>query len=540
MQEEYTVVMRSQPRTRTSPLNRALRTGVRNVAFTSKELHELLRQPQLLLGLVIGPFLILFLFGAGFKGQVVDQPTVLVVPENSGLSTRKDDYLKNFQAPFTLADVVTTRAEAQHLVDTGKAKIIVALPVDTLSRIQSGQHPLIDIVYDELEPVRASQLRFYSYVQTNELNRSVLIAVVDQAKAGNQATAQVPLQNFVPDLQGNLDQYDAAVRARNPQAATQQVLAMQQTTLTAQNDVRTRVQLFDGTTGYFGGKVDTNDDLHKRQRQVTQSLDNVQTIAANMEVTLPRTLAQGQPDMKADGDLIANARAASDGAKQLQLPPAEVLVAPFQAEVQNKAPVSPNFIAFYAPAVLALLLQHTSITLTALTLVRERTVGATELFRVSPSAAGEIVLGKFIGYALVAGLTGGILAVLLRYTLKVPILGSHWQFVLIIALLIAASLGVGLIISAIARTETQAVQYAMILLLASVFFGNFFLPIDTLYPWARVVSYLLPITYGVEALQRVMLRGASVPPVDVYALAAFAVGSFALGTFLFRQELRRA
>ncbi len=114
--------------------------------------------------------------------------------------------------------MVTTRADAQRLVDSGKAKIIVALPVDTLSRIQSGQHPLIDIVYDELEPVRASQLRFYSYVQTNELNRSVLIAVVDQAKAGNQATAQVPLQDFVPTLQGNLDQYDAAVRARNPQA----------------------------------------------------------------------------------------------------------------------------------------------------------------------------------------------------------------------------------------------------------------------------------------------------------------------------------
>ncbi len=80
MQEEPTMATRSQPRTRTSPLNRVQRTAVRNVAFTAKELHELLRQPQLLLGLVIGPFLILFLFGAGFKGQVVDQPTVLVVP----------------------------------------------------------------------------------------------------------------------------------------------------------------------------------------------------------------------------------------------------------------------------------------------------------------------------------------------------------------------------------------------------------------------------------------------------------------------------
>jgi len=530
---------RVQTRPRTSPFNRLVRGVVRNVAFTSKELHESLRQPQLLFGLVIGPFLILLMFGAGFRGQVVDQPTVLVVPSNSGLSARKADYQKNFQAPFTLADVVTSRDDAQRLIDSGKAKIIVALPTDTLSRIQSGQHPLIDIVYNELEPVRASQLRFYSYVQTNELNRSVLISVVDQARAGNQSTSQMPLQDFVPQLQNNLTQYEAAVGARNLVGANGQLLAMQQTALSAQNDVRTRVQLFDGTTSYFGGMVNPNDDLHQRQRQVNQSLDNTQTIIANMQITSPASVAKGQPDMKVDADLIANANAASDGAKSLQLPPAEVLVAPFQAEVKNLAPVTPNFIAYYAPAVLALLLQHVSITLTALTLVRERTVGATELFRVSPSGAGEIVFGKFLSYALIAGITGAILAVLLRFTLKVPILGSRTEFVLIIALLIAASLGVGLIISAVARTETQAVQYAMILLLASVFFGNFFLPIDTLYPWARVVSYALPITYGVDALQRIMLRGAPVNMVDVLALLAFAVGSFGLGTFLFRRELRQ-
>ncbi len=197
---------------------------------------------------------------------------------------------------------------------------------------------------------------------------------------------------------------------------------------------------------------------------------------------MPQNIAAGQPDAKASGDLVTNSQNAEDAAKALQLPPADVLVAPFQAEVNNKAPVIPSFIAFYAPAVLALLLQHVSITLTALTLVRERTSGATELFRVTPSATPEIVFGKFIAYALVAAMTGAILAALLRFALHVPLLGSYAEFVAVIALLIAAALGLGLVISAIARTETQAVQYAMLILLASVFFGNFFLPIDTLYP----------------------------------------------------------
>ena len=75
-------------------------------------------------------------------------------------------------------------------------------------------------------------------------------------------------------------------------------------------------------------------------------------------------------------------------------------------------------------------------------------------------------------------------------------------------------------ISAIAQSETQAVQYAMLILLASVFFGNFFLPIDTLYPWARVISYALPITYGVKALQDIMLRGQATDPTNLLALAA--------------------
>lgn len=533
------MVTSATPRGRTTVFGRVGRWLVRNFAFTGKELREAIRQPQLLLGLVVGPFLILLFFGSAFKGQIVEQPTVLVVPPNSGLSANEEVYRKQFQFPFRLAAVVPTVAEAQGYLDSNRAKIAVELPTDSLARIQSGQHPLINIIYDELEPVRASQVRFYSYVQTNELNRAVLIAVVEQARVANEEAGRVPLQDYVPTLQASLTRYEGAVRGRNPGLATEQLFAMQQQTLNGVSDVNTRMQLYDGTTGYFGGRVNADDEIHQRQRQTNQSLENVQTILANMQVSLPGVVAMGQPDPRASTELLANARAAGDNARALQLPPAEVLVAPFQAEVKNRAPIIRNIITFYAPAVLALLLQHVSITLTSLTLVRERTVGATELFRVTPSSAWEIVFGKFIGYALIAGITGAILTVLLRFTLGVPILGSVWEFVAVAGLLIAASLGLGLLISAISRTETQAVQYAMILLLASVFFGNFFLPVDTLYEWAQPVSYALPITYGIQAFQRVMLRGAPVNPTDLIALAVFALGTFTLGTLLFRRELKR-
>jgi ABC-2 type transport system permease protein len=534
------MTLRAIPSRRPWLLDRPLRGAVRGTAFTGKELHEVFRQPRLLLGLVVGPFLILLLFGTSFKGQVVRQPTVLVIPAATGLSTNAADYADAFQFPFTLDSVVRTPEEAQALVDSGKASVVVALPDDAYQRIRAGQHPLVNVTYNELEPVRANYLKFYSYVETNELNRRVLIAIVNQAKSENPQTAGPPLQGFTQQMQASVDTFSGQVRARDAKGAADSLARMQTLTANNQSDLRTREQLLTGAEQYFNAPQDPNDAFHQQQTAVDQSLTNTQTIIRNMAATLPQSLATAQPDAKAEGDLIANSQNAENAAKGLQLPPADVLVAPFQAEVKNEAPVIPSFIAFYAPAVLALLLQHVSITLTALTLVRERTSGATELFRVTPSATPEIVFGKFIAYALVAAMTGAVLAALLRFALNVPLLGSYAEFAAVIALLIAAALGLGLVISSIARSETQAVQYAMLILLASVFFGNFFLPIDTLYPWARVVSYALPITYGVKALQDIMLRGHATDPINLIALAAFAVGFFFLGTLLFRREVRHA
>ncbi|MCA1668081.1 MAG: ABC transporter permease, partial [Thermomicrobia bacterium] len=491
-----TMAIRALPHRRPWLLDRPLRAIVRGVAFTGKELHEIFRQPRLLLGLVVGPFAILLLFGTAFKGQVVQQPTVLVVPEQTGLSTNVADYADAFQFPFTLQSVVRTPEEAQGLFTAGKASVIVALPADAYQRIRDGQHALVNVTYNELEPVRSNYLKFYSYVEANELNRRVLIAVVNQAKNQNQDTAGPPLQGYTQQIQATTTQYTDRVRGRDAKGAADALAQMQAATVNNQSDLRTREQLLAGAEHYFNAPTNANDDLVKREAAVDQSLGNVDTIIRNLGASLPQNLATGQPDTKATEDLVANSQSAEQGAQALQLPPAEVLVAPFQAEVNNKAPVLPSFIAFYAPAVLALLLQHVSITLTALTLVRERTSGATELFRVTPSATPEM--------------------------------------------LIAAALGLGLVISAVATSETQAVQYAMLVLLASVFFGNFFLPIDTLYPWARVISYALPITYGVQAMQNIMLRGIPANPNTFIALGAFAVGFFLLGTLLFRRTVRKA
>ena len=76
--------------------------------------------------------------------------------------------------------------------------------------------------------------------------------------------------------------------------------------------------------------------------------------------------------------------------------------------MRNVAPTDPRVLAYYGPAVLALILQHLAITLIALALVRERTSGVIELFRVAPINAGEVIVGKVLAYLLIGGLIAAI------------------------------------------------------------------------------------------------------------------------------------
>ena len=224
---------------------------------------------------------------------------------------------------------------------------------------------------------------------------------------------------------------------------------------------------------------------------------------------------------------------------QLKLIPPEILVSPFEAKSQNISAITPDFVEFYAPAVIALLIQHIAVTLTALTLVRERLLGSVELFRVTPTGAGEIAVGKYIAYFLLTAILGTALAAAMHLGTRGAHPGGLCPFALVIVLLILASLSFGFFISAISNSESQAVQFSMLVLLASVFFGGFFLGLDSLAPYVRVVSYALPVTYGIRALQAVMLRGEQPPLWMLGALAAMAAVLFLLSTQLFRRQFKR-
>jgi len=135
-----------------------------------------------------------------------------------------------------------------------------------------------------------------------------------------------------------------------------------------------------------------------------------------------------------------------------------------------------------------------ALTFAALGLVSDKSLGLFELFRVGSMRAGRVLLGKYLahlplGTAVAAALLAGVVMLL-----DVPLRGDWWWVVAAVVGVVSASIAGGMVLSLLARTDSQAVQFAMLALLAGLFFGGFLLELEAIRFPVTIVSWLLPVT----------------------------------------------
>ena len=391
-----------------------LKATTRVVAQVRKELTQVRRRPGAFFSLVLGPFLIMAIFGLGYTGERRPLETVVVVADELDMP-REAAYYQELAGPaINVVGVTNDAAAARHELESQRLDMIVITPGDAFERFNSGQQAEIVIEINTIDPVSAGYAGFLASLLSQEVNQEILSTAIAEGES-------------------------YAVR---------------------------RV-----------------------------------------------------------GDEITD------------IPP-EVIAAPTTVRTENVAPSEPSIVDHSAPAVLALILQHMAVTLTALSFVRERMSGAMELFRISPVNSFELVLGKYLGLGLVSAVIATLSTILLVTVLGVPFLGDPWLLAAVVALLVFASLGIGLLISVIADSERQAVQLSLLVLLASVFFSGFVLPVDEFRAGLQIGSYSLPVTHGIRLLQDVMLRGTTQAWWQLAVLGGLGVILFALTSLLLRRAMR--
>jgi ABC-2 type transport system permease protein len=288
------------------------------------------------------------------------------------------------------------------------------------------------------------------------------------------------------------------------------------------------------------------DDVNRRLLQTVteQGQEDAGELQVNLESAIAKTQALKQAIPPSDAstaaqvtDLENDLVTANEQLTTFRSLGSSVLVNPFNADTTSLSNIIFTPTEFFAPAVIVLLLQHLSITFAALSIVRERRSGIIELFRVAPISAFETLIGKVLSYLLFEILLAGLITFLAVWLLKVPMFGHWTSYALAVIVLLFTSLGVGFLISLISQTDTQAVQYSMLLLLASIFFSGFFLDLRLMWEPMKVLAWSLPATYGIRMLQDIMLRGATTPTTLWQGLALIGIGLFLVNWLILRRRM---
>ncbi len=156
---------------------------VRILAVVGKEITEVFRRPGAVLSLVLGPFLILAIFGAGYQGTKKDLRAILVIDPASTLpkdaaTYQKDLYLRGIR----IDDVTPDRAASEQRLRAGEVDVVIVPPVDAFTTIESGQQAKIEVLINLADPVQAAYTGFLTDTMASAVNREIYRVGAEQGQ----------------------------------------------------------------------------------------------------------------------------------------------------------------------------------------------------------------------------------------------------------------------------------------------------------------------------------------------------------------------
>jgi ABC-2 type transport system permease protein len=195
---------------------------------------------------------------------------------------------------------------------------------------------------------------------------------------------------------------------------------------------------------------------------------------------------------------------------------------------------------FMVPGVVALVLMIITMTLTSLGIVKEKEIGTMEQLLVTPMKPYQLIVGKLIPFTLIGFLDVIVVLTLARFWFGVPMRGSLVVLFGLSGLFILTTLGLGLFISTIARSQQQAMLIAQFFFfMPFMFLSGFTFPIANMPAIIQPFTYLIPLRYFLDIVRGVFLKGTGLAELWPQALALFGLGIaiFSLSVFRFRKTL---
>jgi ABC-2 type transport system permease protein len=228
------------------------------------------------------------------------------------------------------------------------------------------------------------------------------------------------------------------------------------------------------------------------------------------------------------GSVRSQALAASRGATAA----IEVRVRPWYNPTLRSA-------VYIVPGIIGVLLSMTMIVIASIAVVRERERGTLEQLVVTPIGKTSLMLGKTVPFVLVGYVQITVILLLGKLLFDVPLRGSLPQLYLVALPFIVASLAIGLFVSTLVRTQAQAMQLGLLLLLPNILLSGFMFPREAMPAPAQWIGAALPLTYFLRVLRGILLRGTGLESLwkEALVLVGFSVFLIALSVRRFRKTV---
>lgn len=178
--------------------------------------------------------------------------------------------------------------------------------------------------------------------------------------------------------------------------------------------------------------------------------------------------------------------------------------------------------------------------MTSVSIVREKETGSMEVLLVSPVRPINIVIAKMIPYFVVACVVLVNILLLTIFVLKVPVAGSFFWMILVSVIYIILSLGIGMLVSTLVRTQIIATLICgMIFLVPVMMFSGMLYPIESMPEPLQWFAQIIPAKWFIEAIRKIMIEGTPVRYVtkEILILTAMAVVVFAAAVAKFNDKL---
>ena len=189
------------------------------------------------------------------------------------------------------------------------------------------------------------------------------------------------------------------------------------------------------------------------------------------------------------------------------------------------------------PALLAMFPFIVMFLVTSVTTLRERSSGTLERLLAMPMGKLDFLLGYGVAFGAIAAVQSALAVALSVGLLGLDVQGPIWLLTVVAVVDAVLGSALGLLVSAFAQTEFQAVQFMPLIVIPQILLCGLFVPRDQLPDVLEVISNLLPLSYAVDAMQTLT---ASAETADVWAdlavVAAFAAGALGLGAATLRRR----